>query len=75
MFVFIGFTPNTAYLKGTVKLDEAGCVVTDDKMKTSIDGVYACGDVRKKTLRQVVTAAGDGATAAFSVQEYLENLN
>ena len=74
VFIFIGFTPNTAYLKDTLKLDETGCVVTDDKMKTSVEGIYACGDVRKKNLRQVVTAAGDGATAAFSVQEYLDNL-
>lgn len=74
VFVFVGFAPNTAYLGGILKLDEAGCVVTDDKMKTSVEGIYACGDVRKKNLRQVVTAAGDGAAAAFSAQEYLEKL-
>lgn len=72
VFVFIGFSPNTAFLSGVIDLDEAGCIITDQNMKTSIDGVYACGDCRKKLLRQVVTAAADGATAAFAAEEYIE---
>jgi thioredoxin reductase (NADPH) len=73
IFVFVGWLPNTSFLKQTqIKLNEAGYVLTDDNMKTSVDGIFACGDVREKILRQVVTAAGDGATAAISAQHYLE---
>jgi thioredoxin reductase (NADPH) len=62
-------------VKGVLKLDEQDYIVTDDDMKTSVDGVFACGDVRKKTLRQVITAAGDGAAAAFSAGNYVERLS
>jgi thioredoxin reductase (NADPH) len=61
-------------VKGIVETDEKGYIACDDDMKTSVDGIFACGDVRKKTLRQVVTAAGDGATAAFCAQHYVERL-
>ncbi|OGW74760.1 MAG: thioredoxin-disulfide reductase [Omnitrophica bacterium RBG_13_46_9] len=74
VFVFIGYTPNTSFLKGIVKLDEWGYVITDHDMKTSRDGIFACGDARKKLLRQIVTACGDGATAAFSAEGYVEHL-
>ena len=74
VFVLIGLTPNSDVVKGIVKLDAKGYVLCDDDMKTSVDGIFACGDVRKKLLRQVVTAAGDGATAAFSAQHYVERL-
>jgi len=74
VFVFVGWLPNTSFLKQTeIKLNETGYILTDDNMKTSIEGIFACGDVRYKILRQVVTAAGDGATAAISAQHYLEN--
>jgi len=53
-------------------MDEKGYLICDDDMKTSVEGMFACGDIRKKLLRQVVTAAGDGATAAFSAQHYVE---
>jgi len=73
IFVFVGWLPNTSFLKQTqIKLKETGYILTDDNMKTSQEGVFACGDVRYKVLRQVVTAAGDGATAAISAQHYLE---
>jgi thioredoxin reductase (NADPH) len=74
VFVLIGQSPNSAEFKGMLKLDEKGFIVSDEHMKTSIDGIFACGDVRSKPLRQVVTAAGEGATAAVSAQHYVEQL-
>lgn len=73
LFVFIGYIPQTDIFKGLVDLDDYGYITTDDKMQTSKEGVFAAGDLRPKQLRQVVTAAGDGATAAFAVQKYLES--
>jgi thioredoxin reductase (NADPH) len=73
VFVFVGLTPNSSYLCGLVAMDEAGYVITDDTMSTNVPGVFACGDIRKKLLRQVITAAGEGATAAFAAEEYVEN--
>jgi len=72
VFVLIGITPNSGMAKGIVAMDEKGYIICDNDMKTSVEGIFACGDVRKKLLRQVVTAAGDGATAAFSAQHYVE---
>ncbi|MFQ5842983.1 MAG: thioredoxin-disulfide reductase [Thermodesulfobacteriota bacterium] len=73
VFMFIGITPKTAFLKGVVELDESGYIVVDEeKLHTSVEGIFAAGDARKKLLRQVVTAVGDGATAAFAVEKYLE---
>lgn len=74
VFVLIGLSPNTDIVKGLLGLDDQGYVITDDDMRSSIDGIFACGDVRRKTLRQVITAAGDGAAAAFSAQHYVERL-
>jgi len=71
VFIFIGLIPNTLFLSA-LTLDESGYIITDENMKTSKPGVFACGDIRKKQLRQVVTAAGDGAQAAISAQHYLE---
>ncbi|HVN67935.1 MAG TPA: thioredoxin-disulfide reductase [Candidatus Sulfotelmatobacter sp.] len=71
VFIYIGSKPNSAPAKGTVKLDPKGFIITDDRMLTSAAGVFAAGDIRVKTLRQVVTAAADGATAADSAREYL----
>ncbi|RJR36068.1 MAG: thioredoxin-disulfide reductase [Deltaproteobacteria bacterium] len=71
VFIFVGITPNTAWLQGRVPLDEWGFVFTDDKMATSIPGIYAAGDVRSKLLRQIATAVGDGAIAAFAAETYL----
>ena len=73
VFVFVGWLPNTKFLSNTtIKLNEAGYIITDDNMNTSIEGIFACGDVRQKILRQVVTAAGDGAIAAISAQHFIE---
>jgi len=71
VFVFIGLLPNSSFLS-EVALDSDGYIVTDENMKTSVDGIFACGDIRKKMLRQVVTAASDGAQAAISAQHYIE---
>ena len=73
MFVFIGYKPNTAVLEGKLPL-ENGYIRTDDDMKTTIPGVFAAGDIRVKSLRQVVTAAADGAIAATQAGKYIENL-
>ncbi|MFH1189737.1 MAG: thioredoxin-disulfide reductase [Candidatus Omnitrophota bacterium] len=74
VFVLIGMAPNSGIFKPVIKTDDKGYILCDDDMKTSASGIFACGDVRCKSLRQVVTAAGDGATAAFSAQHYVERL-
>lgn len=71
IFVFAGYEPETSLLKGKVDLDEHGYVVTDRNQQTSKPGVYAAGDVCIKNLRQVVTAVGDGATAATELEKYV----
>ena len=70
VFVFAGYAPDTELVKGKVELDPQGYVITDRNQKTSRDGVYAAGDVCVKNLRQVVTAVGDGATAATELEKY-----
>lgn len=70
MFVFAGYEPATALVKGRIDLDEHGYIRTDAGMKTSSDGVFAAGDVCIKPLRQVVTATGDGALAATQMEKY-----
>lgn len=74
VFIFVGYVPNTDFLKGILKLDKEGYVITDDDMRTAKKGIFAAGDVRRKLLRQVVTASGDGATAAFASRMYVEGL-
>ncbi len=73
VFVFIGYKPQTDLLKDKVKLNEQGYVITDEDMETSISGVYAAGDLRPKSLRQVVTAVSDGAIAATTAEKYISN--
>ena len=74
VFIFVGWVPNNDFLKGIVDLGKGGSVEVDHAMRTSVDGIFACGDCTSKVLHQVVTAAGDGATAAFSSQRYVEEL-
>lgn len=69
-FVFAGYEPATTLVKGLVELDGQGYVITDRQQKTSVDGLYAAGDVCVKNLRQVVTAVGDGAIAATELEKY-----
>lgn len=71
VFIFIGYIPNTSLVEGIIDLTD-GYITTDEDMKTQISGVFACGDVRKKTVRQVVTAVSDGAIAAISANKYIE---
>jgi len=71
-FLFIGLTPRTQFLKELVQMDESGYIVTNENCETSIKGIFAAGDCRKKLLRQISTSVGDGATAAFAAEKYLE---
>ncbi|QUH21359.1 thioredoxin-disulfide reductase [Alkaliphilus sp. B6464] len=73
IFVFVGYIPATEIFKGIVNVDEAGYIITDDNMKTNVPGVFAAGDCRVKSLRQVITAAADGAIAAIQAEKYIEN--
>lgn len=72
VFPYIGFTPNTDLFNGQIQQDEGGFIITDETMQTSIEGVFAVGDVRKTPLRQVITAASDGAVGAVYATKYLE---
>ncbi|MFS0566059.1 MULTISPECIES: thioredoxin-disulfide reductase [Brevibacillus] len=75
VFIYVGMDPLTDSVRGLGVTNEAGYVLTDEKMNTKVKGVFAAGDVREKTLRQVVTATGDGSIAAQSAQHYVEELN
>jgi thioredoxin reductase (NADPH) len=72
VFLFVGLLPRTQFLKGLVRMDEGGYILTDGNGESSVKGIFAAGDCRKKLLRQVTTAVGDGATAAFAAEKYLE---
>lgn len=71
VFIFIGQTPNTAYLKGKLKMDAGGHIYVSDWMETDVPGIFAAGDIRANSARQVVSAAGDGATAAIRADHYI----
>ena len=71
VFVYVGLHPRTDYLTGVLPLDEEGRIPTDESMETEIAGVFAAGDIRKNSPRQLITAAGDGATAAISAERFL----
>jgi len=75
IFVFIGFYPNSKIFREEIKKDSSGYIITDDKMETSIKGIYACGDVRHQLVRQITNAVGDGTTAAMAAVKYIESLN
>lgn len=72
IFIYIGYSPNTDFLKKLVKLDENGSIIAGEDMETSEKGLFACGDCRGKNVLQAVTACGDGATAAVSSLKYIE---
>lgn len=74
VFPYIGITPNVENISGQITQDKAGFIITNETMKTSIDGVFAIGDVRKTPLRQVITAASDGAIAGVYAVKYIESL-
>ncbi|UTX51617.1 FAD-dependent oxidoreductase [Candidatus Saccharibacteria bacterium TM7i] len=75
VFVFVGLIPNSGFLKDSdVTLDETGLVVTNERFETSMPGVFASGDVRSGAVRQVVSAAGEGAAVALTIREYIDDL-
>jgi thioredoxin reductase (NADPH) len=72
VFIYVGISPQTDFLSGLVETDESGYIVTDHNMSSSVPGIYAAGDVRHGSIRQVSAAVGDGATAAYNIYKYLE---
>ena len=74
-FVFIGLDPNTGFVKGSVDLDDRGLIVTDMGLQTSVPGVFAAGDVRSGSTKQLASAVGEGAAAAIGIRMYLEALD
>lgn len=74
IFPYIGITPNVDYINGQIEQDSRGFIITDETMKTSVEGVYAVGDVRQTPLRQVITAASDGAIGAVYASKYVQTL-
>ena len=75
VFIYIGNIPNSSMVKGLVELDENGFIITDNLMRTSVPGIFAAGDVRNTTFRQLATAVGDGAIAANTAEKYLGELS
>ncbi|MDW8802267.1 thioredoxin-disulfide reductase [Clostridium sp. A1-XYC3] len=73
IFVFTGYLPINNLFKEKIQMNESGYIITNDKMETNIEGVFAAGDIREKPLRQVVTATADGAIAAVQAEKYIEN--
>jgi thioredoxin reductase (NADPH) len=74
MFVFVGLQPNTGFLADTISLTEAGFIATSPTLQTSMRGVFAAGDARAGSTKQLVSAAGEGATAALMIRQYLESV-
>ncbi|QER42636.1 thioredoxin-disulfide reductase [Thermodesulfobacterium sp. TA1] len=74
IFIFIGYEPNTFWLKGLVEVDPEGFILTDKAMQTSQQGVFACGDCVSKPFRQIIIACGEGALAALSAKEYIAHV-
>ncbi|MGI5997338.1 MAG: thioredoxin-disulfide reductase [Lutispora sp.] len=72
VFIFVGTRPVSEFVKGIVDMDPKGYIITDSEMKTSVEGIFAAGDVRNTPLRQVITAAADGAIAAISAEKYID---
>ena len=71
VFIFIGHQPSTDYLRGLLNMDDTGHVFVNERMETEIPGLFAAGDIRVKAARQLASAAGDGATAAIRVDQYI----
>ena len=67
----VGFRPNTGYLKKVINLADNGTIITNEKMETDVPGIYAAGDIRADSIRQVAAAVGDGAVAAIYAERYI----
>ena len=74
IFSFVGYQPLNELFKDIIEMDGTGYILTDSDMKTNIEGVFAAGDIRVKSLRQVVTATADGAIAAVQAEKYIESV-
>ncbi len=74
VFIYIGLAPNTDYLTGLINLDPGGHILVTPRMETNVTGIFAAGDIRQKAARQLVSAAGDGASAALAVRDYLKQM-
>ena len=74
-FIFIGLDPNTAFLNGSLGVDERGFIVTDSNFRTNVDGVFAAGDVRSGSTKQIASAVGEGAAVAIQIRYYLDSLS
>ena len=69
--VYIGYVPNSGLFKELVDIDEKGYIIGDEEMRTNVPGIFVAGDVRKKSLKQIVTAAADGAIAGVNAEKYI----
>ena len=74
IFIAVGITPDTGFIRNLIHLDEQGYVIADENGETNIPGIYAAGDIRTKQLRQIITATSDGANCVASAEKYLQNL-
>ncbi|HBE03376.1 MAG TPA: thioredoxin-disulfide reductase [Spirochaetia bacterium] len=74
VFIFIGFSPNTAFLSGVISCDQDGWAIADQRMQTSEAGIFICGDVRAGSYRQIIIACGDGAAASLSAEHYVSKI-
>ena len=74
VFMYVGFLPNSKFLEGIVELDNTGYIKTNDKMQTSVPGIYAVGDIRSKEVRQIIVACGEATIASISVRDYLREI-
>jgi thioredoxin reductase (NADPH) len=74
IFVFVGFVPNSNLTREPLKKDSGGYIITNERMETSIKGIFAVGDVRAQLVRQITNAVGDGTTAAVAAEKYIEEL-
>ncbi len=74
VFIFIGFRPNSDITREALRKDQGGYIITNERMETSIRGIFACGDVRSQLVRQITNAVGDATTAAVAAEKYIEEL-
>lgn len=71
IFISTGFKPNTEYLEGILSLDKTGAIITNENLEASVPGIFAAGDIRAKSIRQIIAAAGDGAIAAVNAEKFI----